>query len=393
MFSRIFHIEKHLKKKNSAFLFGARGVGKTILSTQFIQKIKNRMEYNLLHNETFSRYLKSPHLFRMEIEEELENKKSLFVFVDEVQKIPALLDEVHDLITKYQQRIQFLLTGSSARKLKKSGANLLAGRLLILKLHPLTHLEYGKHFNQILRIGSLPGILASQDVAEMMLQSYVATYLREEIMQEALVRRVESFARFLEIAGQYHGKQVNATLIAEAAGVSVPTVTEYFQILEDTLLMWRLPGWSQSVKKQLRMSPKIYLFDNGVANALRGELNLKINETSSRFGDLFEAYLIQEVFRMRDYTHSEYKFSYWKTNTDLEVDLIVSRGIQEPIMGIEIKSYSSPQAKDLHGLKSFAKEYPKAKLQCWCRTPKPYQIENIKVMPWQDGIKKLYLLP
>jgi predicted AAA+ superfamily ATPase len=226
------------------------------------------LTYDLLHNETDQRFLKRPHLFRLEVTERAKRGTPLMVFVDEIQKIPALLDEVHSLYETYRKSVRFLLSGSSARKLKRVGANLLAGRALTLRLHPLLDLEAPQSEVHNARLGSLPGVIIENDDPAQTLRSYVSTYLKEEIQQEALVRKVEAFARFLEVADQYHGEIINASNIATYACVSSQTIADYLSILEDTFLAWRLPGWHASTTKQLRVTPKLYLFDNGVASVI-----------------------------------------------------------------------------------------------------------------------------
>jgi predicted AAA+ superfamily ATPase len=393
MLKRELNISKLRGSKSSAFLFGARGVGKTHLAAAWIAALKKSgaavQEINLLHTDTFERYLKHPALFREELELHLKRGAALTVFVDEIQKLPALLDEVHALLETHKSKVRFLLTGSSARKLKRDRANLLAGRALTLRLHPLTCREVELPLKTLLRLGSLPGMVVDNESPEMSLRSYVSTYLREEIQQEAQVRRLDAFARFLEIAAQYHGKIVNASEIAKAAGVSSNTIATYFDILQDTLLGWMIPGWNASVKKQLRTTPKFYLFDNGVANALRGELGIEMRESSSRFGDLFEAMVIQEMRRLNDYLAMDLKFSYWRTNAGLEVDIIISRGMGRPLAAIEIKSASAPDSTDVSALRSFHDEYPGVPRFCYCRTPRAFKRDGIHFMPWQEGLALL----
>jgi predicted AAA+ superfamily ATPase len=384
MVQRVLNLSKELGKASSALLFGARGTGKTHLCQGFLQQLQvSTLQYDLLHSETFERLLKQPHIFRLEIEAALK-KSAILVFVDEIQRIPALLNEVHSLIATHKGRVRFLLTGSSARKLKRAEANLLAGRALTFRLHPLTDEEFTQPIFDAVRLGSLPGVVVDNEAPEQTLRSYVSTYLKEEIQQEALVRRVDAFARFLEVAAQYHGEIMNASAVAKFAGVSSNTVSDYFQILEDTLLGWRLPGWSASATKQLRTTPKFYLFDNGVANALRGELNATISESSSRFGKLFEAKVIQELFRLNDYYKLDFKFSYWRTNNDIEVDVVISRGAGKPLAAIEIKSSVAPEKKEFVGLSRFVADYPKAALYCICRAPKEFSREGVNFIPFQQ---------
>lgn len=387
MLNRSINILELLQKKASLLLFGARGTGKSTLAEQAIADIGHRvLKYDLLNFDIYQRFLISPHLFRLEIEKVLGTESQLLVFVDEIQKGPPLLDEIHHLLETYKKRIQFFLTGSSARKLKRSSANMLAGRALSLRLHPLCSLEFQPELTQVLRLGSLPGIIIDNEFPELALKAYVSTYLKEEVLQESLVRRIDGFTRFLELAAQYHGEPINASSIGRAAGLSPNTVLQYFQILEDTLVGWMLPGWNASVRKQLRTAPKFYFFDNGVANALRGELNLELTPSSGRFGKLFESWLVQECFRINDYQQLDLKFSYWRTNTNMEVDLVVSRGASQPIAAIEIKSNTAPSTTDLHGLRAFANDYPNVPRYLFCCTPRSLELEGIAVMPWVEGL-------
>jgi predicted AAA+ superfamily ATPase len=393
MLPRALDLVQLLGKRGSALLLGARGVGKTQLAQAWLRTRSASLAIDLLKFDSYTRYLKDPTRLRLEIEAALKSQplraEPIAVFIDEIQRVPALLDEIHGLMEQHKGKLQFLLTGSSARKLKRSGANLLAGRALGARLHPLSSLEVDFTMEDLLRLGSLPGMTVDQESPVLALQTYVSTYLKEEIMQEALVRRVDAFARFLEIAGQYHGSQVNATEIAKAAGVSAPTVSEYFQVLEDTLLAFRLSGWNESRRKQLRTSPKFYLFDNGVANALRGELRVPLSPRTGRYGTLFEAWIIQEAFRHNDYLAWDYHFTHWRTNNDMEVDLIVSRGAGPPLAAIEIKSSDAPTRKDVRGLNAFAQDYPDCPLFVFCMAPLPYEFEGVRVMPWRDGLRSL----
>lgn len=386
MVSRSLNLSKSLGLKTSAFLFGARGVGKTRLCGEYLSELEALGEavlrYDLLQNDTYQRFLKRPELFRAEIETHLRRRESAVVFVDEVQKVPAILDEVHSIYERFPGRLRFLLSGSSARKLRRLGSNLLAGRAVTLRLHPLIQAESPQSTAENSQLGSLPGIVIGNERPQDSLRSYVATYLKEEIQQEALIRKVEAFARFLEVAGQYHGEIINASTIADYAGVSSQTVAEYIDILEDTLIAWRLPGWHASATKQLRRSPKLILFDNGVATALRGELGIESVESSSRYGKMFEARVIQECFRINDYEARDLKFSYWRTNNGIEVDLIVSRAAGHPIAAIEIKSSTSPDEKQLSALKRFAQDYPHVPQFCVCQSPRRYRLGAVEVIPF-----------
>ncbi|MYH02308.1 MAG: ATP-binding protein, partial [Nitrospira sp. SB0675_bin_23] len=383
-----------LKQGKSAFLFGPRGVGKTVLAQDYLSRsVQHAESIDLLSLDVYRRYVAEPGLFRLEIEQRLRDvpaKETLTVLIDEVQKFPGLLDEVHYLIERHKDQVQFLLTGSSARKLKRSGANLLAGRAWTLRLHPLSSQEFEPDLRKALTIGTLPGIYQeTSSSAKRSLKAYVETYLREEVMQESLVRKVDHFIRLLDVAGQVNGEPVNFTAVARDAGVSVRTVQEYFDILVDTLLAFRIDGWSYSVRKQLRQSPKYYFFDCGVLNAVRGELQTELKSSSYRYGKLFETFIVNELIRSNDYNESGYRFHYWRTNTGMEVDLVLTRGPNDSPRAVEIKSQASPKKSDLKGLMAFASENHTANLFCLCQTPRKYTLGSIQVLPWQKGIEIL----
>ena len=368
-------------------------MGKTVLAQEFLRQVAHGKSIDLLNLDTYRRYISEPGLFRSEVEQWLQDippKSRLCVCIDEIQKLPELLDEIHYLIERYKGRVQFLLTGSSARKLKRSGANLLAGRAWTLKLHPLSSQEVTLNLRKALSVGTLPGIYQeSQASAKRSLKAYVETYLKEEIMQELLVRNVEGFIRLLDLAGQANGGPINFTAIAWESGVSVKTAQEYFNILVDTLVVFRIDGWSYSVRKQLRQGPKFYFFDCGVLNAIRGELQSELKVSSYRYGKLFETFIVNELIRANDYSESDERFYYWRTNTGMEVDLVLSRGPNDSPLAIEIKSHSSPRESELKGLLAFAQENKRARPICLCQTPRKYSLGAIEVWPWQEGVEQI----
>jgi predicted AAA+ superfamily ATPase len=306
-----------------------------------------------------------------------------------VQKLPSLLDEVHGLAESFKGKVRFLLTGSSARKLKRGGGNLLAGRAWTLRLHPLTHRECDLDLRRALQFGTLPAVYLEDDAPERTLKAYVETYLKEEIFQEALLRKVESFIRFLDVAGQMNGEPLNFSAVARDSGVSVKTAQEYVSILVDTLVAHRVEPWTHSVRKQLRLSPKIYFFDCGVLNAVRGELGTELRAGSSRYGRLFESFVIQEMVRQNDYRETDYRFQYWRTNTGLEVDVVLAKSPYQPPIAVEIKSREAPKESDVRALESFHSENKRAELLCLCDTPRPYKLGKVWVLPWREGIKRI----
>ena len=390
MINRLLDLDSELKANRSAFLFGPRGVGKTLLGREFLTRQPVSLGIDLLNLDTYRRYLAEPALFRTECERLIQPGRVLTVLIDEVQKLPGLLDEVHYLLERHKGRVRFLLTGSSARKLKRGQANLLAGRAWTLKLHPLTALEVDLDLDRALRFGTLPAIYLEDEAPQRTLRAYVETYLKEEILQESLVRKAEPFVRFLDVAGQQSGEPVNFSQVARDCGVSVKTTQDYFSILLDTLVAFRVDGWARSVRKQLRQAPKYYVFDCGVLNALRGELETSLKPASFRHGKLFEHFVVCECVRLNDYFERNYKFRYWRTNSGMEVDLILSRGAYETPVTVEIKAQPDPGESDLRSLAAFAAENPKAELICLCRTPRAYRIGPVDVLPWTDGLRRLF---
>ncbi|MBI4669036.1 MAG: ATP-binding protein [Elusimicrobia bacterium] len=392
MINRYLNLSRLLKTDRSAFLFGPRGVGKTSLSRQFIASAPPFLEIDLLQHELFSRYIAHPGLFAKEVEVQLKDRAIVTVFIDEVQKLPVLLDEVHSLMERHKGRVRFLLTGSSARKLKRGGANLLAGRAWSLHLHPLTHREYDVDLSRALQFGTLPAVYLEDSAPQRTLKAYVETYLKEEIMQEALVRRVDAYIRFLDVAGQMNGEPINYTKMAMDCGVSTKTSQEHVAILTDTLIAFRIDAWTYSIRKQLRQSPKIYFFDCGVLNAIRGELATELKRGTYRYGKLFETFVIQEMLRLNDYMETGYRFYYWRTNTGLEVDAVLSRGAAQRPIAVEIKSKEAPQETDLHALKSFQSENKAALLYCLSDSPRTYKTGGVTVYPWREGLARIFEL-
>lgn len=301
------------------------------------------------------RYSKDPSLLGREVVEQAR-KGLRVVFIDEVQKVPALLDEVHRLIEALP--VRFILTGSSARKLHRGGANLLAGRATRLAMHPLTSKELGDEFrlDRALRFGTLPAVATGSDAhARDLLRTYADTYLREEIQAESIVRNLGGFARFLDVVAAQSGELLNAAGVARDAGLSARTVIEYFQILEDTLIGFRLEAWRKSARKRLVAHSRFHFFDTGVTNALNHRLTAGLD--SELRGRLFEQWLVLECRRRIDYAGSEARLFFWRTNHGAEVDLLVERH-GKLVAAIECKTSRRIGGGDLSGLRSFAEEHP-----------------------------------
>lgn len=388
MINRACNILKFLDKNKSVFVFGARGTGKTsYLRTLRETVLSHSMCLDFLNNTSFRRYLENPDLLISEVDAHIAKHKSVVVIIDEVQKIPKILDTVHLLIEKHAGKAVFVLTGSSARKLKRGCANLLAGRAITNYMFPLSSLECDLDLPRSLQFGSLPGIYFSQDIEIENLESYVNTYLREEILEEALVRKLETFIRFIEIAAQMNGAPVNYTKLAKQCKVSPNTLAEYYSVLQDTLIVHRLDGYDQSIRRQLLQAPKYYFFDCGVLNALNGELRTELKPSSFRYGKLFETFVILEIMRFNTYQNLGLRFNYWREKTGREIDLIISRSMAKPLVAIEIKSFTEPE--DLPTFDLLNEDMPEIKRWCFCNVPRKATYGGVTFFPWREGLDEL----
>jgi len=371
---------------NSFFLFGSRGTGKsTLLETLFAGK--PTLWIDLLDAEEARRYLLHPEL----LEERAPRDGKTWVVIDEVQRVPALLNHVHRLIEK--RKIKFALTGSSARKLKRGAANLLAGRAFLNYLHPLTSAELGRDFSlgDALHWGTLPRLVSLADTLEKQeyLRAYSNTYLKEEIREEQVVRQIEPFLRFLEVAAQCNGEPLNFSKIARDCGTDPKAVERYYQVLEDTLVGFFLPPFHRSVRKRQLQRSKFYFFDLGVKRSLEGSLQVPLLPRTSEYGKAFEHFVILECLRLNDYHRKDYRFSYLRTKDDLEVDLIVERPGKKLLL-MEIKSterVDGTQVSKLHGLQSALSP---CELWVVAQEKSPRRIEKAEILPWQEALQRLY---
>lgn len=377
-----------LPKKGSFFLFGARGTGKTTLLRQ---QYPDALYINLLRSEEEEALSKTPGSIRDRVAASSGNQK---IIIDEIQKLPKLLDEVHQMIEEGHDR--FILTGSSARKLKRGAGNLLGGRASYRALFPFTHIELQNKFDldQALEFGTLPRLSHMEDRESKVdyLQSYVRTYIKEEIQVEQLVRNLDPFRGFLEVAAQMNGKILNYSKIERDVGASVKTIQNYYQILIDTHLGFTVNGFHESWRKQLSQSPKFYFFDLGVTRALARRAQLGLASSSFEYGDLFEQFIVCECFRMNEYLNLEYKFTYLRSKDGVEIDLIIDRpGMQRAM--VEIKSSTNIQEEDLSHIIQFKKEHPKVEAYCLSRDLHKKMIANVKCLPWKLGLTELGLNP
>lgn len=334
----------------SFFLFGPRATGKT---TWLQAAFPNALVISLLDTETYFRLSSRPGDFADLV---LATPKSQWIVLDEVQRIPELLNQVHAL----SEQRRFALTGSSARKLKRGKANLLAGRALVRNLFPLVRAEYGsRDLNSVLRFGTLPGVMNLPSDAERidLLDAYVGTYLREEIKEEALTRNVPSFSRFLVIAALANAEVTNLSNIARDSMVARATVSTFFEILEDTLIGRRLPSYTPKLRIKETAHPKFYLFDTGVTRALQSRTRDSLPPEER--GKLFETYVFHELLAHTSYSRVGGEWSYWRTHNGVEVDFIWRRA--DKVVAIEVKSKTRWEVRDDAGLLAFSELHPKAK--------------------------------
>jgi predicted AAA+ superfamily ATPase len=379
-----------LPKDESFFLFGARGTGKTTL-LKHAPWFKSALYINLLKSDAEQRFARNPDALEAVVR--ALPHETTHVIIDEVQKVPKLLDLVHELIETTEKK--FVLTGSSARKLKHGGANLLAGRAFVYHLHPFSYLELGDKFllNDYLRWGMLPKVFEYEvdEKKQRFLEAYTNTYLKEEIWAEQFIRELDPFRYFLEVAAQSNGKIVNFSNIARDVGVDIKTIQKYFSILEDTLLGFFLVAYENSFRKRLSKTPKFYFFDIGVVRALSNQLSIPIVESTSLYGDTFEAFIITQCQYLASDSHCNYKFSYLKTKDDAEIDLVVERpGL--PILFIEIKSSNDVENRHLSNLRALAQDFGECEAVCFSRDPYAKKLDGITVYPWAEGIKRYFSL-
>jgi predicted AAA+ superfamily ATPase len=377
-------------KTNSFFLFGARGTGKTTFLRNYFPHDEAILWIDLLNPEEEDRYARNP----LELGGNLDVAPGKFkwVVLDEIQKVPRLLDVVHSRIES--SGTKFAMTGSNARKLKREGINLLAGRAFVYNLFPLTHRELGDSFNldSSLMYGTLPGLLKLDTGEEKasFLRAYALTYLKEEIWGEHIVRKLDPFRKFIEIAAQCNGEIINYANIARDVGADIKTVQSYFEILEDTLLGFTLEPFHQSVRKRQRQSPKFYLFDTGVRRALDRTLTIELKPGTYAYGKAFEHLVIAEAIRLNEYRQKDFRFSYLRTKDDAEIDLVVERPGTSTAL-VEIKSAQRVDDRDARSLERFASDIPKSEAFILSTDPKAKRIGKVKAFPWQQGLKEIGL--
>jgi predicted AAA+ superfamily ATPase len=361
-----------LLKKKSHFLLGPRLTGKSFLIRH---TLKGSRIYDLLDTATFLALSQDPGRLHQEL-----CAKDRLVVIDEIQRLPELLNEVHRLIE--DRGIRFLLTGSSARKLRRGGVNLLGGRARTKYLHPFSATELGDRFDlpRALDRGLIPSIYFSDD-PEADLSAYAGSYLQEEVVAEGATRNIPAFSRFLRVAALSNGTMVNFTNIANDAQVARTTVYEYFQILKDTLVLRELQAWRRSVKRKPIVSSKYYFFDVGVVRTLQ---NRVYRPGTPEFGEGFETWLMHELASYVDYRSSE-PLAYWRSTSGFEVDFILGDHT-----AIEAKATPNVSSHDLRSLRALSDEGKLKRYLCVSLEPRRRLLDKVTILPYGEFVKELW---
>jgi uncharacterized protein len=365
--------------KGSFFLFGPRGTGKSLWTQTHYPKA---LRVDLLDPKTFRAFTARPETLR-ELAE--GNPGARYLVIDEVQKVPELLSVVHSLIESRRTQ-RFILTGSSARKLKRSGVDLMAGRAVLRTLHPYMAAELGRRFDfeSALQIGMVPLVVEAPEPADV-LASYSTLYLREEVQMEGLVRNIGSFSRFLEAVSFSHGAALNVSNVARDCQVERKTVEGYVEILEDLLLSYRLPVFARRAKRELAAHPKMYFFDTGVWRSLRPRGPLDRPEEIG--GAALEGLIAQHLRAWIAYRNNKEQLFYWRTRSGVEVDFIVYGA--SSISAIEVKNSARVDSKDLRGLRSFQEDYPRSLCLFLYRGRERRKMGRVLCVPCAEFLKDL----
>ncbi len=385
MFRRILQISK----RSSFFLFGARGTGKTTY-IQDAFKPGESLYLDLLNPETEDLYARRPGRLAQQARALPDSVE--WILIDEVQRAPRLLDVVHNLIESTGKR--FALTGSSGRKLRRGASNLLAGRAFVHNLYPLTVPELADacKLDDVLRWGTLPRLYAleTDEDRRAYLRAYALTYLKEEIVAEQIVRRLNPFRQFLEIAAQANGKIVNYANIARDARVDPKTVMTYFGILEDTLVGFLLPAFHRSIRKQQRSNPKFYYFDTGIKRSLDRTLEVPLTAGTYEYGRAFEHFVITQIAHLCRYRYPDWKLSYLRTGAGAEIDLVIERpGMSTALL--EIKSSRRADERDARNLMRFAGDFVQPLALCVSRDLQRLRIGSVLCVHWREALAELGL--
>lgn len=384
-------------------LLGPRQTGKSTLIKNLLGEQKNTLVFRLNDTQIYQNLLINPSLIHGATLAALEQHAKVHLFIDEVQLMPAILGDCQSLIDQHKDRLIVYLTGSSARKLRREGANMLPGRLIKKNLHALCFAEFmpvqksylfldqpsldcppaSPPLENLLIHGTLPGILtAPEDLKTELLQSYVSIYLQEEIRMEALARNLSHFSRFLELAALESGSSPNYAKLSTETGIAASSIQNYFEILEDTLIIFRVPPFAHPGRKKTLSTPRYYFYDTGIRNAA-ANLPLDSSLIKINLGVLFENFVVLELIRRIDYlAPKSWKYSFWRTTTGAEVDFVIET--PDEIIPIEIKAATSPAKKHIRHLETFINEYGCKRGYVVGQFDLPQKLtDKITAIPWQ----------
>jgi predicted AAA+ superfamily ATPase len=390
MFPRIY---KPLMSK-SFFLFGARGIGKTTFLHAIFGDDPSVLWIDLLDSTFDRRFRNDPSSMLSLIAQHQSKHPALqWVVIDEIQKCPKLLDVVQQSTFK-NKSVLFALTGSSARKLKRDGVNMLAGRALSYSMFPLTHVELGKSFDlvKVMTFGTLPDVAVSDDQRHnrKFLEAYCQTYMKEEVFAEQLARQLDPFKSFMESSAQDNGHILNFDSIGKKIGVSGKTVLNYYSILVDTYLGFLIYPAHPSFRKKIAQKPKFYFFDPGVQRCLAGVLDIPLVESTNLFGDTFEHWLILEVWRLNSIYETGFQLGYIENYGGISIDLVLERA-RRPSIYIEIKSTTMVTSEHIKHLRIAKKAEPKSRCLCLSRDPIARIEDGIEISPWYQGLQEIFM--
>lgn len=369
------------KSKKSILLLGPRQTGKSSL----MNSLNPEMAINLAHESTYLEFASNPR----ELESRLSKYQNGTILIDEIQRLPSLLNTIQAILDQ-DSRFKFLLTGSSARKLKRGKANLLPGRIHVFHLGPLSckELNYQVIIKEALAYGTLPGITTEPSIEEkrLTLRSYAGTYLKEEVQAEALTKNIEGFSRFIHVVAAEATKFLDFSKLASEAMIPRQSAVRYFEILEDTLIVKRCEPFAKSLRKRLIQHPKFFFFDVGVLNGLIGNFEV----SSDRIGTLFEHFIFNQFWEMADSLDEEIRVSSYRTERGAEVDFILE--YKNEILAIEVKASRTVSSADLRGIKNFLEFYNKTAARGIVLYLGDYEkiIDNIEILPWQNFFKNYF---
>lgn len=374
---RSLDIQRHLEQK-SVLLLGPRRTGK---STFITHQVQPDLYFNLLETETFSRFAYDPGQLRRLVTQ----SKHESVCIDEIQKLPNLMDEVHSLIES-NKKLRFILTGSSAKNLKKSHTSLMAGRARQLPFFPFSYHEVKDHrfsLEKFLLYGGLPDVYLSEDPWNE-LKDYAGTYLQEEIQASAFVRKIENYARFLEFAALSSGQLLNFESLANDAFIPPRTIKDYYNLLEETMIGYNLRPFKKATSRKEVSTSKFYFFDTGVLNSFIKRKSLR--DASKEFGDLFEHFIFLELKACQQLNRADWSLEFWRTHGKDEVDFVLDKGA----VIIEVKTTKRPRPDHFSGLKKFASLYKCERSLFVCQAPEKSKSDGIEIYPWKDFLEELW---